>query len=334
MRLASISKSITAIAIMKLVEEKKLNLNDEVFGETGIFKGGYGIPEFENHPVKITVKQLLEHTAGGWGNSNRDPVSNIAREKLIQTTIRDYPLERFPGTKYDYSNFGYWVLGRVIEKQSGMTYEDYVKENILKPCGINGMRIGDAIYRTDEAECIGDKNVNPYMSPSHRDANGGWIANPIELLKLLARVDGFSTVPDILKSETIRIMTTPSKQNPNYALGWFVNQSNIWWHTGSRSGVRTRMTRDSNGFNWVVLINSFPPADGDFIRDRDKLFWQIKSIIQEWPTGTELYDSDSKNPRVSLCPKSRQRRTCNPASIHNGSINEIGPHPLCYPSLF
>ena len=223
MNIASLSKPITAIAIMKLVEGKKLNLNDEVFGEAGIFKGEYGIPEYESRQVKITVKQLLEHTAGGWGNSKNDPmypVPHITGEEYMRSVIRERPLEHVPGTKHDYSNFGYWVLGRVIEKQSGMPYEDYVKENILKPCGINGMRIGGDTSAADEVEYIGNPNENPYsksLSPRHCDALGGWIANPTELLKLLVHVDGFSNVPDILKSETIRIMTTPSKQNPR---GW------------------------------------------------------------------------------------------------------------------
>ncbi len=203
MRIASISKSITSIAIMKLMEEGKLNLNDDVFGKNGVFRGEYGEPEYDNQPVNITVRQLLEHTAGGWSNSGPiDP--SVAESKkavgkeLMQNVIRKYPLENPPGTKYAYSNFGYWVLGRVIEKKSGMTYEDYVKKRILTPCGINGMRIGERIPGPGEVEYFGEIASYYPLSPLTRDANGGWIANPIELLKLLVRVDGFSKVPDII----------------------------------------------------------------------------------------------------------------------------------------
>ena len=293
MRIASLSKPITAIAIMKLVEERKLNLNDEVFGETGIFKGEYGVPKFENRPVKITVKQLLEHTGGGWGNARNDPMyhaSNAIGEEYMRTIIRDRPLEHLPGTKHDYSNFGYWVLGRVIEKASGVPYEDYVKEHILKPCGISGMRIGGDASAPDEAEYIGNRNENPYSSirsPRRMDAVGGWIATPTELLKLLVRVDGFSTVPDILRSETIRTMTTPSAQSPNYALGWFVNQNNGWFHTGAQLGATSLMERVPNGFNWVILINSSASPD-EFIRDRDGLMGKILGTVRTWSTGTEL----------------------------------------------
>ena len=292
MRVASVSKPITAIAVMKLAEEKKLNLSDEVFGETGILNDKYGVPQYMNRPAKITVKQLLEHTAGGWGNSKNDPmfsVPNAIGEEFLRTVIREYPLEHLPGTKYDYSNFGYCVLGRVIAETSGMTYEDYVKKHILEPCGIDGMRIGGTISASDEVEYIGDRNQVPYaLSPSHMDAHGGWIAHPVELLKLLVRIDGFSNVPDILESESIITMTAPSAQNSNYALGWNVNRSNNWWHMGGMPVTSAEMARSSEGFNWVILVNSRPGSAPEFLGDMDGLFWTIRGTIQDWSTGTEL----------------------------------------------
>lgn len=292
MRIASVSKPITAIAVMKLVEAKKLGLDDEVFGRTGIFKGEFGIPEYGDRPAKITIKQLLEHTAGGWGNSKKDPMfstPNVSGKEFLRAVIREYPLENPPGTKYDYSNFGYCVLGRVIEKKSGLSYENYVKKNILAPCGIKGMRIGGPTSGPDEVEYLGDQGQDPYaLSPSHMDAHGGWIAGPVELLKLLVRVDGFSDVPDLLKDETVKTMTTPSAANDHYALGWAVNKHNNWWHMGSLPGTTTIMGRSSEGFNWVVVINFRPGDAPEFSGDVDGLFWKAKAAIREWPAGTEL----------------------------------------------
>ena len=292
MRIASLSKPITSIAVMKLTEEKKLKLNDEVFGDTGIFGSEYGLPKYEDNPVKITVKQLLEHTAGGWGNSKKDPmfsIRNVTGDEFIRTVIKEYSLENSPGTKYDYSNFGYCILGRVIEKKSGMKYEDYVKKHILIPCGIDGMRIGGNTSASDEVEYIGDNWENPYFySPTHMDSHGGWIANSVELLKLLARIDGFSNVPDILESRTIETMTTPSEQNNGYALGWCVSNNNNWWHTGSLPGNSSEMTRSAEGFNWVILVNSRKFSAPEYFGDMDKLFWTIKAKIQTWSAGTEL----------------------------------------------
>jgi CubicO group peptidase (beta-lactamase class C family) len=295
MRIASLSKPITSIAIMKLVEENKINLNDIVFGENSILGTEYGIPVYKRLPVEVTVKNLLEHTAGGWGNSNNDPmftISNKNGKELIQDVLKKYPLINLPGTEFNYSNFGYYVLGRVIEKISGMTYENYVKTNILIPSGINGMRIGNNTPETDEVEYITTSfDLNPnLLSPFHMDAHGGWVANPIELLKILVRVDSFSGVKDILENETITTMTKPSVKNQYYALGWSVNPANNWWHMGSLPGTTTMMARSSNGFNWVILVNYRPRNSKleNFQMDIDLMFWKINRIIQNWPIGIKL----------------------------------------------
>jgi CubicO group peptidase (beta-lactamase class C family) len=303
MRIASVSKSVTSIAIMKLMEEKKLNLNDDVFSETGILKGEYGIPTYNDKPAKITVKQLLEH-AGGWEPSpNPNRLRHNDWKTSMQTVLARSPLKNAPGTKYDYSNFSYVVLGRVIEEISGMMYEDYVKEHILVPCGIDGMRIGGDSKSTlgaDEVEYIAVENENPYIYNHLRsgDACGSWVANPIELVKLLVRVDGFSTVPDILKKETITIMRKPSIPSSGYALGWIISrQSNVqwWWHNGSLPGSETMMAGTSDGFCWAILINHRPHSSEphtslyhNFRYDIYQLFWKIKEIIREWPAGTAL----------------------------------------------
>ena len=295
MRIASVSKPITAIAIMKLLEDKKIRLDDFVFGENGVFANKYGMPIYRDNPVDITVKQLLEHSSGGWGRSTDYTGIGL---RNIRRVLESIPLEHLPGTlsdKSSYSNFGYYVLGRIIETKSGMTYENYVKENILKPSGINGMRIGATTSAPDEVEYIsaadGDINPSTYNNPVHIDSFGGWIANPVELLKILVRVDGFSNVPDILKSETIKTMTTQTTANHRYALGWLLDTSgNNWLHTGNMPRTSSMMARHSDGFNWVILINYQPPSEvrSELSSDMDKLFSQIKEKIREWPVGTEL----------------------------------------------
>ena len=295
MRIASLSKPITSIAIMKLMEENKLSLDERVFGEDGIFNNEYGMPIYNNNPIDITVKQLLEHSAGGWGNSRNDPMFMLHEydgKELITRVLANYSLTNLPGTNYDYSNFGYYILGRVIEKKSNTTYESYVKEKILKLAGINGMRIGSNSYVADEAEYISfQEEGNPYsLRPVHMDSHGGWVANPVEILKLLVRVDGFSNVKDILDFQTIQTMITPSSVNRYYALGWSVNQNNNWWHTGSLPGTSAEMARSSNGFNWVILINYRPSTSTleKFQSDMDQIFWKVFEAVEMWPIGADL----------------------------------------------
>jgi CubicO group peptidase (beta-lactamase class C family) len=300
MRIASVSKPVTSIAIMKLIEENKIRLSDPVFGETGILKGEYGIPTYENTQVEITVKQLLEHTAGGWGNAKFDPmfrIQNKNEKQFINKVLLHHPLNYLPGTKYEYSNFAYYVLGRVIEKASGMPYEDYVKQHVLIPCGITGMRIGGNTSNSDEVDYISTRNQGQYYLPMLHffpyqfDAPGGWIANPVELLKLLARVDGFLNVADILTEETIEIMITPSAQNEFYALGWSVNKNNDWRHVGDWPGTTALLARNSDGFSWAILVNHRPSyfvTRRNFDLTISTLFWRISGLIHNWPLGTEL----------------------------------------------
>ena len=154
-RIASISKPITSAAIMTLVENGQLALADTVFGTGGILGTQYGTQPYPNGLTTITVQHLLEHTAGGWPNRNDDPMfAEPARfgAAFITWVIdntgpgKRFPLANTPGTNYDYSNFGYCLLGRVIEEVTGQSYDAYVQGAVLAPCGIAGMEIaGDTL---------------------------------------------------------------------------------------------------------------------------------------------------------------------------------------------
>ncbi|MCL2245259.1 MAG: serine hydrolase [Treponema sp.] len=261
MRIGSVSKPITSIAISKLSEEGRLSLDGNVFGTNGIFRNAYGMPVFNGRPVDITVRQLLEHRSG----FNRDFEYSSPVTRLHVET----PLRSLPGAEYFYSNFGYNVLGRIVEVVTGMLYEKYVQEHILRPCGIDGMRIGADRSGPDEVEYI---NVihnlagNPSL-PYALGPAGGWIASPVELLKFMAHVDTFSNVPDILRNDTPRIRIHSHSGNLGYA-NWALLQ------------------RDSDGFTWALLMNYVPPNWEQI--DRPAMLRQIKNAIREWPIGIDL----------------------------------------------
>jgi CubicO group peptidase (beta-lactamase class C family) len=150
-RIASISKTLTATAIMMLVEQGKLHLEDKVFGVGGILGTTYGRYPYKKWVEDITVEHLLAHLAGGWSDhdydsthkeDDRDPMflhGEMDQSNLISWAIDNQPLKYKPGTHFLYSNFGFCLLGRVIEKATGMKYEEYVRRNILQPCGITDM---------------------------------------------------------------------------------------------------------------------------------------------------------------------------------------------------
>src|SRR5699024_6421871 len=133
---ASVSKTFTAVTILKLKEAGKLSLNDKVFGKDGILGTTYGTPPYKQYVTDITVNNLMHMTAGGWGNTGFDPMfsnSQLNGDELLSWILNNRPLEDKPGTEYDYSNVGYFILGKIIEKITGESYAQYVKEAVLKP---------------------------------------------------------------------------------------------------------------------------------------------------------------------------------------------------------
>ena len=152
-RIASVSKPITAAAVLKLVEEGQLDLDALVFRNL--------LDEIEPNQVsdhrmnEITIRDLLRHSGGFDSTISGDPQFNqkaISKEIGKSTPLgcvdiiaymKSQDLDFKPGERYAYSNFGYCVLGQVIEKISGMSYEDYVRKEILIPAGVLRMRIAD-----------------------------------------------------------------------------------------------------------------------------------------------------------------------------------------------
>ena len=146
-RIASVSKPITSAAIMVMLEKDPALLTSKVFGQNGILGTEYGTQPYSDYVEQITVEKLLTHAAGmTMRNNGNDPMYNAEHladdhAKLIGWVLDSGTIVQ-PGTEFAYSNFGYTVLGRIIEKLSGQSYESYVKEKILKPIGATGMKIG------------------------------------------------------------------------------------------------------------------------------------------------------------------------------------------------
>lgn len=288
-RIASVSKPITSVALMNLMEEGKFSLTDRVFGNGALLGTDFGTPPYKPPIEDVTVEHLLTHTCGGWQNDGSDPMfthPKFDHAKLISWTLDNRPLTNEPGKKYAYSNFGFCILGRIIEKLSGKPYDQYLKEAILSRCGISDMEIaGNSLSdrRPNEVVYYGQDNENPYnMQVNRMDSHGGWLASPTDLVRFAVRVDGFPTKRDILKADTIKTMTTPSAANAGYAKGWIVNASNNWWHNGSLPGTITIMVRTSSGFCWAGLTNT-RKSNSDIALGLDKLMWDMVGKITVWP---------------------------------------------------
>jgi N-acyl-D-amino-acid deacylase len=238
-RIASVSKPITAVAVLKLVEERKLDLEARAFGIVRLPPVLEAGRPADARLSQITIRQLLQHTAGWDRSQNYDPMfrprliaekTNTPSPASAQAVIRymlGQPLDFDPGTRYAYSNLGYCVLGRVIEQISGQTYETFVREKILAPIGAERARIGASL---DGRQAPGE--VRYYMaggSPADNvfpngtrkvpwpyggfhleamDAHGGWIASAVDLARFAAALDDPKRSP-LLKAATSRAMYAP-----------------------------------------------------------------------------------------------------------------------------
>jgi CubicO group peptidase (beta-lactamase class C family) len=295
-RIASVTKPITSVTIFSLIEQGHLNLNDKVFGPSGVLGTKYGKPPYRQYVTDVTVDNLLTHTSGGWPNDSTDPMFRFDswdHSKLIDWTLENLPLTYPPGQHWAYSNFGYCVLGRVIEQVTGQPYGDYVQANILAPCGISDMRIaGNKLSQRAPNEVVyyGQYDEDPYkMNVTRMDSHGGWLASPSDLVIFLDHVAGAANIPALLKPQTIKTMTTPSsaysQSSPGkYARGWMVRENGAgnWWHSGSLPGCTTIMVRTATGLCWAALTNTRTEPSDEIGADLDNMVWDMVRQVPAW----------------------------------------------------
>ncbi|QDE81874.1 serine hydrolase [Myxococcus xanthus] len=312
-RVASVSKPMTSIGIMRLIESGQIRLTDRVFGRGGLLGETFGAQSTyaDNRVLNITVQHLLEHTAGAWDNDGADGTGDpmfmntgMTHAQLIQWVLQNVPLEFAPGTTYQYSNFGYSVLGRIIERVTGMTYDAYMRANVFAPSGATSFAVGgDTLSARLPNEPVyyqlGTGAFSPYGMPVRRmDAHGGWVATPIDLLRVAVRADGFSTVSDLLSASSLTTMTTRTTaldtlgNSVNYAKGWSVNSLPNWWHGGYIPGTRALLVRTddrygpsrSEEFTWSVMTNSNNSSgSGTPDINLDSLMWNVVNGVGAWP---------------------------------------------------
>jgi CubicO group peptidase (beta-lactamase class C family) len=292
-RIADLSKPVTSVTIFSLVEAGKLKLTDTVFGANGILGMKYAKPAYSPLVTQVTVDDLLTHTSGGWGAGDSDPMfhnNGWNADELITRTLQTMPLTSPPGSQWVYSNFGYFVLGRVIEQVTGQPYQSYVQTNILAPCGINGMQIGrnsEHDRAANEVIYVGQYSEDPYkINLSRTDASDGWIASSTQLVQFLNHVAGAPGIPALLKPETIRSMTTPAAAYPagdaRYARGWMVseNGNGSWWHSGSLPGSTSLMLRTPDGACSAALCNTRSEPHQEMDSALYQMLWTILPLTR------------------------------------------------------
>ena len=330
-RIASVSKLITAVAVMKLHEEGRLDLDEQVFGADGIFSEEVYLEYRDKRIEDITIRHLLNHTAG-WSRYSGDPMFSslyIARKMDIDapagfSEVLQFALSRRlnykPGTRYSYSNLGYGILGEIVARKSGMDYQDYVVMNLFKPLDIHDMHIGKSFYYDKYPNEVRYHSSAGKMTAHSLDGSGevvpiyyggnniellgpagGWVASAPELIKFLTAIDGFPEQPDILAPETILQMADPNLAGKGL-FGWRgSDRYGTWWRTGYLTGSSALMVRQQDGLNWVVMMNTSTYKHSRIHRYVSGMMFNAVNRVDAWP-AIDLFsmETDSPNPITEI----------------------------------
>jgi serine beta-lactamase-like protein LACTB, mitochondrial len=243
--MASISKAITAVAVMPLAEHGKLDLDQPIQRYCSAF------PE---KPWPITPRQLLAHLGGIRGYRNNEEFFSTRHYTNVVEPLalfKDDPLLHEPDTQFSYSTYGYNVLGCVVVGASGMhylEYIEYIREHIFQPAGMRHTR-SDDVYtiipnraRSYRKTTSGEIHNAPLADTSNKVPGGGFCGTVEHLAKFAIAVQRGSLVT----KATLELMFTPQKtrggQDIPFGLGWVVETRNRRkrkevWHMGGGQGV-------------------------------------------------------------------------------------------------
>jgi len=286
-RLASITKTITAMAILQLVEQGKIDLDVEVQRY---------VPYFPKKKWPITVRQLLGHIGGISHYNNYEQEGHIKTHKNTRESIaifQDFPLVAEPGTQYTYSTYGFNLLGAVIESVSGQSYGSYIKQHIFDPLGMSNSRLDDPVdlipnrvsgYRLMQGQV---KN-SEYVDISSRFAGGGTRSTVVDLLKYAIGI----LDRKLLAAETYGQMFTPmilrNGKHTTYGMGWNVLPMNGHFrihHGGSQAETKT--------FLLIFPTERFAIAIASNLESFDRMFYvnRLAELVLDEDLDLEVYVS-------------------------------------------
>ena len=319
-RTASVSKPITAVATLALLQDERLTLDERAFDILEHLQPVSG--PADPRVSQITVRHLLQHS-GGWDRSVSGdftwrpiPVQEalgvpapIGCEEFVRFYLTR-PLDFDPGVRFAYSNLGYCTLGRIIEEKSGQDYDEFVISRVLQLAGIERMQMGGTLledrvegevryYSTRDSLAPSVMPDGPRQVPwpyggyyvAGRDAVGGWIASPIDLVRFVSEVT-HSRQSSILDSTNVALMLSRpdfDQDGPFYGMGWRVAPDEAdnpirWHHGGSQPGVRTLMYGYANGLTWAAMFNSDSTDPSQFLTGVIEAVEAQIQRVSQWPT--------------------------------------------------
>lgn len=287
-RLASVTKPMTALAVLQLVEKGKIDLDAEV--QTYV-------PYFPKKQWPITVRQVLGHLGGISHYKNPANELHIKEHRSTREAIaifENFDLVAEPGTRYSYSSYGYNLLGAIIEAASGMSYGDYMRQNIWQPLAMTSTQMDDPLEvipnRVRGYQLVnGQVKNSEFIDISSRFAAGGTRSSISDLLKFAKGIMD----EKLLKTDTMSVMATSMSTRAgrltNYGLGWETSPFNgryMLVHSGGQQETRTLLyILPTRKLAIAVGVNFEASNPGVYV---DRLF----QLLTGSPLILNVYSSD------------------------------------------
>lgn len=262
-RLASISKPITAVGAMRLVERGKLDLD--------VDSRRY-VPEWPASTAPVTVAQLLSHTSGFRhysGGINPDGRTHFATAREANAVLIKSPLVWEPNTRYMYSTHAFTVVARAMETASGRDFVSYMRREVFAPAGgeldVEDQSLKTPRNRIYEQNGLGVPRLNTFRDDLSWKYGGGGMESTA---RGLARWGEAVRTAKLLSPTSMKLMWTPrtlkNGTQTEYGLGWDLSESGIVQHGGSQPGARTHLMIDVAKERVVVVLGnttgSYNPA--------------------------------------------------------------------------
>lgn len=254
-RVASISKTITAIVAMQLVEAGLLSLDEPV---GGVLAAYVGVVPSDPDVSDLTLRRMLSHTSGfpqAEGTFFGGGAASCA-EAAAGAFAGSLP----PTAGYRYSNMNYCALGLLIEAVTGMPYERVVHERLLGPLGIEGMRL-TSTYETGPDEVVHHPSQNRNFMEA-LGAAGAWNATPADLVTILNSIDPTTPGWKALTPESMLAMRPPHAGG--YGLG-LIGYASGWGHTGTIQNTHAMVLAQPDGVTWAVAVSGEHPGESSHL---------------------------------------------------------------------
>jgi CubicO group peptidase (beta-lactamase class C family) len=275
-RLASFTKQFTAMAVMLLVHDGKLRLDERL---TDVF------PEFPAYGRAIAIRDLLNHTSGlvayedlmdkTYAGKPWEEIPQISDAGVLELMERQTATKFVPGTTWEYSNSGYCVLAMVVEKASGMPFAEFLRRRIFMPLGMGNTVVYEPGKNQIKLRAYGytrdaGRWLETDQSPTSATLGDGGIYSSLDDLSkwdaalrrhtLLGEAEMRPALtPVALPGDPSRLPTGPDNQPVKYGFGWFLNPycgHQRMWHEGESIGFRTAIERfPADGLTIIVLAN-------------------------------------------------------------------------------